>query len=359
MNNDLTMLSRMMSAVPHSQALILDMLDRLFKGAGSLIVEFDREFRTFSSWRSKRLSHVDSIETAVARQWIESVQRRALGTDTANGSDSGRIVMDRWVFQNRYHCLGAYLTADDNAPHTAWCILLPMAQGAASDAQVTLLQQLVEPIQSIHNMSKCFLEVASHGVLTEILAEVSPWGIAVVDSKGAVRFMNAQARTILARLNGLELTTERVKLHRAAADRALQMLINAALSAPDTSEMGQTNVVSVPGSDNRIVYAIEVRPFAPMSEVLGQPCALLIITDLDQAKSVAGPVLAKVFSLSQRESQFAEVFGRGYRLQETAKLMQISPNTARVHLHHVLQKTGTQNQVELARVLSRLPYSNN
>jgi len=37
--------------------------------------------------------------------------------------------------------------------------------------------------------------------------------------------------------------------------------------------------------------------------------------------------------------------------------MQISPNTARVHLQHVLRKTGAQNQVELARVLSRLPYS--
>lgn len=358
MDNTMTTLAHIMNSALRSQGLVLDMLDHFFGATGSLVVEFDGEFKTFASWRSKGIDHFEEMETAIARHWL-TLKYKSAPTDHVPVRGA---VIDSWVQENRGAksvCLVAYLSASERVRPTAWCVVLPEEHGPVDEADRALLGKLVEPVQTIHTMSKGFLEVASQGILTRTLAETSPWGLAIVDGHGQVRFMNAQTRSILARNSGLTLTDGRIKLARSAADRALQLLIAATLksNSEDEPDKDDFRVVSVPGSDDKVGYAVEVRPYAPMKDILREPAALLIITDFDQAKTVSGPVLAKVFSLSERESEFAEVFGKGYRLEETAKLMRISPNTARVHLQHVLRKTGAQNQVELARVLSRLPYS--
>ncbi len=364
MDKSLTALGHVMSSALRSQGLALEMLDRFFDAVGSLVIEFDVEFKTFSSWRSKGISNLVAIETNVARRWLELRRRR--------NAESGHIevggeahqppqppMMDRWSLNETQSCIAAYIEGSDKQRPTAWCVTLPEHRSLDCVSELALLEKLVEPVQTIHAMSKGFMEVASHGVLTKLLADASPWGLILLDVKGGARYINAQARTILERGNGVQLVNGKVKLSRSAADRALQCLIEKALSQEEQSfdDRSGIKVVPVPGTDGKVGYAVEVRPFAPMGGVVQEPSALLLITDLDRTKTASGQVLAKVFSLSERESQFAEVFGRGHKLQETAKLMQISPNTARVHLQHVLRKTGAQNQIELARVLSRLPHS--
>jgi len=356
MDNAMTRLAHIMNSAVRSEGLVLDMLDHFFRATGSLVVEFDTEFKTFASWRSKGVDHFEEMETAIARRWLMLRHRNAPSEQPLRG-----IVIDTWLQEDKSKqkstCLAAYLSPSDKVRPTAWCVILPDERGPADEADKALLEKLVEPVQTIHTMSKGFVEVASQGIMAKALAETSPWGLAILDLKSQVRFMNAQARSILARNNGITLSNGRVKLARSAADRALQQLIAMVLNGDEVTDSDGFRVVPVPGSDDKVGYAIEVRPYAPMKDILREPAALLIITDFDQAKTASGPVLAKVFSLSERESEFAEVFSRGYRLEETARLMQISPNTARVHLQHVLRKTGAQNQVELARVLSRLPYS--
>lgn len=358
MDNTMTKLAQIMNSAVKSQGLVLDMLDHFFKATGSLVVEFDGEFKTFASWRSKGIDHLEEMETAIARHWLTLRYRNIPPEQPFRG-----IIVDSWFQEGKNNqrnvCLAAYLSASDKVRPTAWCVVLPEERGPADEADKAMLEKLVEPVQTIHTMSKGFVEVASQGIMAKALAETSPWGLAIVDLQSQVRFMNAQARSILARNNGITLSDGRVKLARSAADRALQLLIATVLKGEvdEVTDGDGFRVVSVPGSDDKVGYAIEVRPYSPMKDIFREPAALLIITDFDQAKTASGPVLAKVFSLSERESEFAEVFGRGHRLEETARLMQISPNTARVHLQHVLRKTGAQNQVELARVLSRLPYS--
>ncbi len=361
MEKTLTALGHVMTSALRSQGLALEMLDRFFDAIGSLGIEFDAEFKTFSSWRSKGISHLNGLETVIARRWLDMRRHNVPQSESDGAAHILPAVMDRWRMNGAQMCIAAYIAATGKQRPTAWCVLLPEHRSLDSAAELTLFEKLVEPVQTVHDMTKGFIEVAAHGVLTKLLADASPWGLVLLDAKGVARYINAQARAILERNNGVQLIQGKIKLNRSAADRALQCLIERSLTqqghadGSTAADCSGIKVVPVPGNDGKVGYAIEVRPFVPMGQGMQEPSALLLITDLDRTKSASGEVLAKVFSLSERESQFAEVFGKGYKLQETAKLMQISPNTARVHLQHILRKTGTQNQIELARVLSRLP----
>ncbi len=356
MDKVLSQMARVMNSAVHAQGLILDMLNRFFEAEGSIVVEFDSEFKIFASWRSKGIDHVSDLEATIARHWFYCATAAAAQPAMLSTSRKG-TALDSWSLGDNHTCLTAYLSGSEHNRPTAWCVVLKSEPGFDPAAALPMLSKLLDPIQTIHSVSKGFTEVASQGVLSSVVAETSPWGMVVIDSSCQMRFMNARARSILARNNGLTLANGRVRISRSASDRALQMLLDKALSrGADDIPPNDLRIVSVPASDGKVGYAIEVRPFHAMKQVMSEPGALLIITDFDSAVSASCSTLAKVFSLSEREAEFAEVFGQGYRLQETAQMMQISPNTARIHLQRVLRKTGTQNQVELARVLSRLPH---
>src|SRR5690606_11941329 len=61
------------------------------------------------------------------------------------------------------------------------------------------------------------------------------------------------------------------------------------------------------------------------------------------------------FSLSVKEAQLAELFATGHGLGDASVKMGISRHTARIHLYNILWKTGAANQVDLARLLARIP----
>lgn len=352
MESTMTQLAQIMNSIVHYQKIALDMLNQFYGAVGSVVVEFDNELKTFASWRSKGIDYLKELETTIAHQWL------AVAGSKAAICHSGivGVRLHRWQLADGNVCIVAYMAGSERSRPTAWCIVLPKDKPQVEKEKLVMLEKLAEAAQVIHMMSKGFLEVASHGVLNISLAETSPWGLIAVDTEGQTRMMNARARTILARNNGILLNDGKVRLLRSSADRTLQSLISSSLQEAEGTD-DDIQVVPVPAKDGRIRYAIEVKKFNSVNEFMRAPGAVLLITDFDREKGASGQVLAKVFSLSERESQFAEVFGRGYRIEETAKIMQISTNTARVHLQHVLRKTGTQSQVELAHVLSRLPCS--
>jgi DNA-binding CsgD family transcriptional regulator len=65
--------------------------------------------------------------------------------------------------------------------------------------------------------------------------------------------------------------------------------------------------------------------------------------------------VTKVFTLSEREAELAELFASGLRVDAIAGRMRISVNTARVHLRNVFAKTGCTSQIELARTFAHMP----
>ena len=179
-----------------------------------------------------------------------------------------------------------------------------------------------------------------------------PWGILVVDPQKEVLFANRRARTMLEAALGLEQHQGRVRAERACVDRSIADLVRWAASGGVGEAPSGTNTIGVPDRTGRTRYAVKVLPCGHRD---GTSAALIVISDLVSEVHVNRATVARLFQLSAREADFAELFASGLRIDAIAALMGISINTARIHLRHVFQKTACANQIELARTFARMP----
>jgi DNA-binding CsgD family transcriptional regulator len=178
-----------------------------------------------------------------------------------------------------------------------------------------------------------------------------PWGILIVDLQRTILFANPRARSFLAAAGGLEERSGKIHVERANVDRSLGALIRrAADSAPDINLPDE--MVGVPDRQGQTRFAIKV---IRCRTDQGEPAALLVISDFLSSTHVSRVAVASVFSLSDREAEFAELFASGLRNEAIALRMGISVNTARVHLRNVFAKTGCASQIELSRTFAQIP----
>jgi DNA-binding CsgD family transcriptional regulator len=189
------------------------------------------------------------------------------------------------------------------------------------------------------------------GLSAEVLQQCIPWGILIVDQQRRIVFANDRARSFLDAKSGLEERSGRVHVERANIDRCLGELVRRAAAASPTSTSVE-EIVGVPDRQGHTRYAIKV---IRCRTDQGEAAALLIITDLLSSVHVSRGAVAKVFHLSEREAELAELFASGLRIDAIAPRMGISVNTARVHLRNVFAKTGCASQIELARTFAQMP----
>jgi len=83
------------------------------------------------------------------------------------------------------------------------------------------------------------------------------------------------------------------------------------------------------------------------------PAAVLRIIETDPNASLS-PAHADLFDLSPREVEVAEALLAGHSVESLCVLLGISRNTAKVHLHSIFRKTGTNRQSELVHLLSNI-----
>jgi DNA-binding CsgD family transcriptional regulator len=79
--------------------------------------------------------------------------------------------------------------------------------------------------------------------------------------------------------------------------------------------------------------------------------ALVFITDPERLPVPQADHLRQLYGLTRMEASVAVSALRGEGLQAIADELGISPTTARTHLQHVFEKTGTCRQAELVRLI--------
>jgi len=184
----------------------------------------------------------------------------------------------------------------------------------------------------------------------ELIQQCIPWGVLVVDQQRRILFANPRARSFLQAKNGLREQDGKLRVERTSIDRGLDKLICrvAAGNYPAATQ----DTVGVPDRQGQIRYALKVARCRTESE---EVAALLVISDLVSAARMSRASVAQVFRLTEREAEFAELFASGLCIATIADQMGISAHTARVHLRHVLAKTGCASQIELARRFAYMP----
>jgi DNA-binding CsgD family transcriptional regulator len=180
-----------------------------------------------------------------------------------------------------------------------------------------------------------------------------PQGVLLVDGAAKVRFANRAAEEVLADGGALRIAGGVVRAARTdetcALHKAIACCVDTAAHGAEAAS-GRVRVSRGAGRRPLRVLVIPLRPQAPWTR-LYQPSAILFINDPERDVAIRSDHLRDEFGLTRAEAALALEILAGQGLQVAADRLQITLTTARTHLAHVFEKTGTSRQAELVRLI--------
>ena len=187
-------------------------------------------------------------------------------------------------------------------------------------------------------------------------------GVFLVGSDGRVKFANAVAEQLAAGDGGLRVIGGRLTAVSPHDARRLHQLIGHAGAPRFDGRTGGVMGLATPL--RRLPLSISVTAMAPsqISVFSGQASVMVLVTDLEAEPRLRETALRELFDLSHAEARVAIAFAGGQDAKEVAESLGISFFTVRGHLVRIYEKTQTNRQSELVRLLTRMdngdPFGN-
>jgi DNA-binding CsgD family transcriptional regulator len=227
----------------------------------------------------------------------------------------------------------------------------PYAEGDFDATETGLFAALIPHLQRAVQLQ---LRLAGlHGVpegSAEILNRLLQ-GVVLVDGEARVIFANRAAESMLRAGRGLFLGRDGLRAELPAENRRLRHII-AGCAAPRPGlggAGGRLRLSREHGVPLTVVIAPHHARFSWIDMV--RPSAILFITDPEATVDVHRQWLREDFGLTPAEAAVAVEVLEADGLQAAAGRLGISLATARTHLAHVFDKTGTRRQAELVRLI--------
>jgi DNA-binding CsgD family transcriptional regulator len=176
-------------------------------------------------------------------------------------------------------------------------------------------------------------------------------GVIITDRTSRPLFVNLAAAEVIAQSDGLRIDSARLRAAHPPETAAIRRMIEAASDAPDGESCSAALCVSRPSMRRSLTLVV-----APMRGAQArlpglQPSAIVFITDPEREAPVSSAFLQQVYGLTRAEAEVAVKVERGEGLQAVAETLGIALCTARTHLQHIFEKTGTRRQAELVRLI--------
>lgn len=175
--------------------------------------------------------------------------------------------------------------------------------------------------------------------------------VVVTDRFGAVDFLNAPAREIVAQADGLFIAGGRLAATDVAARSALAEAILAAIvgGAPDARDL-----VALPrrrSANPLLVSVARADPDGEDAPVGRHLFASLFVCDPDRRYEGDAEALQRVYGLTDMEARVLVAVGLGASPREIAAELGNSYETVRTHLKSLFAKTGARSQAGLVRAV--------
>ncbi|MBR0667085.1 helix-turn-helix transcriptional regulator [Roseomonas hellenica] len=198
---------------------------------------------------------------------------------------------------------------------------------------------------------------------TALMLDAMPGAALLLDSKGCILRANSGAEALLhegdgifaRRADGLVLAA-----HGRTEARRLSAAIAGALAVArgDSGDAGEPLVVTRPSG--RSALLVLVTPLPPTAFSIWDAAdagarVLVQIADPHAPAQAQAEALRRAVGLTAAEARVAALVGAGNSVPEAAKVLGISPLTAKTHLLRCFDKAGVRSQVALARLLASLP----
>jgi len=252
-----------------------------------------------------------------------------------------------------YGMAGVFWVTDTSRSVIA--MLRGKADGLCGERDLSLLRALVPHL-------RCAAKL--HGELTSLRSQRAaftdhldrfPQAFVLTDHKARVLFANAAAKRIIGLRDGLRTEAGRLVASSFRENTALQDAIREIAVAPDSPPRR----MAVTRSSHAPSYRLALMPVQSSRAVplgVSQPAAAILILDAEAAASPNVAMLQELFSLTPGEARVTASLVQGQSVDEVAASLDVSIETVRTHVRHVLSKTATNRQGELiALVLRTVP----
>jgi DNA-binding CsgD family transcriptional regulator len=173
----------------------------------------------------------------------------------------------------------------------------------------------------------------------------------LVDACARVIFANRAAEGILRAGSGLFLGRDGLRAEASGETRLLRRII-ADCAEPRAELGGAGGRLRLSRKDRAPLTVLVIPHHARIAWIdVARPRAILFITDPEEVALVRRENLRQDFGLTPAEAGFTREVLKADGLQAAADRLGISLTTARTHLAHVFDKTGTRRQAELVRLI--------
>lgn len=191
--------------------------------------------------------------------------------------------------------------------------------------------------------------------LAELLGSMmahAGFGLILATADRRIVYVNDVADTLMRARNGLRCENNCIIATNFTSSRKLRSLITCASRQTDESVQGGSLIFR--DEDGVASLVVHIVPLCPRSAVIPpdkeQPVAGLVLVDCKRGITDRINVFADLFGLTSAEARVVSQLVPGGGLTNAASHLNIARSTARSHLTHILEKTGTHRQAELVRV---------
>lgn len=280
----------------------------------------------------REFEYVTDRDAWDASEWIQ-YQRRALGC---------------------YWCMSAQVST-----HGLWRDYISVnrleALGAHSDREKALLQAVLPHLARAAELHRVLDRLKErYGLVLSVLDRLLV-GLVIVDANGRVAVANTAAREACAASSAVQITREgRLRATDPAQDAGLQQLAMACRSTSAARGVHGGGTVRLTRGDRAVLA--EVMPLHGNRLTDCEPIrgAAVFLVDPAVARVVSLQGIARLFALSNAETQVADALVNGLEARDIADQRGTSLETVRTQLKSVLSKTGAHSQLDLLRLAAKL-----
>lgn len=194
-------------------------------------------------------------------------------------------------------------------------------------------------------------ELLEEGYWEGVSALADADAVFLLDDHARVIRMNPAAERLIGSNEGLVMRGHRLTCHSPKAADALAGLISRATDRANAL----SGALQIPTRTGGRPHATTVYPLAWQRRWLApfQAAALVRVSGSAFAAERFFAVVSGLYNLTPREAELCDLLCQGHSPESAAAVLKITLGTTRVHLKHIMLKTGTSRQGELVALLLR------